>query len=250
MDSSILNHRLISERYFFPRPSQLDRPFWVDCDGARLACCYHECNSNAKTLVFFHGNGEIVADYQGDFSLLFDQMGYNLFLAEFRGYGASSGQPQLGRMLDDVATILDAIDQPQENLILFGRSVGSLFAIKGLESHPNVSGLILESAIANMMERLLLRVSPSELGVSLDELQKTVVQQLDIKRLVESYSGATLILHTQNDGLINVRHAQQLAAWAGENSMLEIFSQGDHNSIMTENFHEYFRLISNFLDSL
>ena len=250
MGSSILNHRLIGERYFFPRPSQPDQPFWVDCGDARLGCCYQKCDSNAKTVVHFHGNGEIVADYQGDFSFLINQMGYNLFLAEFRGYGSSTGRPELGRMLDDVATILDAIDQPQEDLILFGRSVGSLFAIKGLQSHPKVSGLILESAIANLMERLMLRVSPSELGVTLDELQTAVAQQLDVKRLIESYRGPTLILHTRQDGLINVRHAQQLAEWAGENSIIEIFSQGDHNTIMTENFHDYFRLISNFLHSL
>ena len=62
--TSLLNHPLISERYFFPRTEAPAQPFWVDCnDGVRLACAYHETNPAAPTVVHFHGNGEVVADY-------------------------------------------------------------------------------------------------------------------------------------------------------------------------------------------
>jgi pimeloyl-ACP methyl ester carboxylesterase len=110
--NSILDHHLISQRYFFPRQDQPADPFWVDCGDARLACVYHEVSPLAKTIVHFHGNGEVVADYLDGFTELLGRMGCNCLLVEFRGYGGSSGQPQLGRMLDDVTTVIDAIGKP------------------------------------------------------------------------------------------------------------------------------------------
>ena len=84
--ADILNHHLISERYFFPRIGNFASPFWVDCGDAKLACSYHEIDPAAKTVIHFHGNGEIVDDWQGDFVSLVQQMGCNVFLAELRGY--------------------------------------------------------------------------------------------------------------------------------------------------------------------
>src|SRR5210317_712184 len=145
----ILNHPIISERYFFPRKATPPEPFWVECEEARLACSYHEIDATAHTIVHFHGNGEIVADYLDGFPELIGRMRCNCFLAEFRGYGGSTGTPQLGQMLDDVKQTIESIGQPVRKLVIFGRSVGSRFAIKAAELFPDIAGLILESAIAD-----------------------------------------------------------------------------------------------------
>ena len=49
----------------FPRREAFPNPYWVDAaDGSKLACSYHGVvNPAAITVVYFHGNGEIVADY-------------------------------------------------------------------------------------------------------------------------------------------------------------------------------------------
>ena len=104
----------VSARYFFPREVKFPDPFWVDCGDARLACYYREGHRGSKTVVHFHGNGEIVADYFGDFLSIIDGMGCNCFLAEYRGYGMSTGSPALVRMLADVEKIIPAIGQPPE----------------------------------------------------------------------------------------------------------------------------------------
>jgi pimeloyl-ACP methyl ester carboxylesterase len=247
---NLLNHPLISERYFFPRSGRLEQPFWVECGGVRLGCHFHEVAPTAKTIVHFHGNGEIVDDYLDGFPELIEQFGVNCFLAEFRGYGASSGRPELGRMLEDVCTIIEAIGYPQNRLVLFGRSVGSLFAIKALESFPHIAGLILESAIADPLERLLLRIAPEEIGVTLDGLVTALEQQLDIRRIMQSYLGPTLIMHTRHDGLVDVAHAESLASWAGGNAELVVFPHGNHNDIMFVNGPEYFGRVRDFLAAL
>jgi len=107
--STILDHPLVSSRYFFPRCEALPQPYWVDAvDGSRLACSYHVVNPAAKTVIYFHGNGEIVADYLPGFPDWLGQAGYNVLLAEYRGYGMSTGQPGLVGMLDDVSAITAA----------------------------------------------------------------------------------------------------------------------------------------------
>ncbi len=249
-DLSLLDHPIISQRYFFPRAEAIPQPLWVDCGDVRLACSYHEIDAKAHTLVHFHGNGEVVADYLDGFPELIGRMGFNCFLAEFRGYGGSTGTPQLGRMLEDVQNTIEAIGQPQDKLILFGRSVGSLFAIKAVELFPDVAGLILESAIADPLERLLLRVHPEELGTTPSGFAATVTQAMNIQQRMEHFTKPTLILHTRHDGLIDASHAERLANWCGGPVRLEIFPQGNHNDIMFVNGPQYFALINEFLDSL
>lgn len=246
----ILNHTLISERYFFPRDGYFKNPFWVDCGDAQLACSYHEIDPAAKTLIHFHGNGEIVDDWQGDFVTLIQQMGCNVFLAELRGYGQSTGQPQLGKMLEDVVPTVAALKRPASELIFFGRSVGSILAIEAAAKYPQASGLILESGVADVMERLLLRVRPDELGVSADVFAKEVDSWLNHQRKMADYPGPVLVMHTQNDGLVDVSHGQRLYDWASGKKKLQIFPQGTHNDIMYVNAREYFGLVTEFIGAI
>jgi fermentation-respiration switch protein FrsA (DUF1100 family) len=247
---NILDHPLISERYFFPRNGHFKNPFWVDCGDARLACSYHEIDPAAKTLIHFHGNGEIVDDWQDDFVTLVQKMGCNCFLAELRGYGQSTGQPQLGKMLEDVVPTIEALQRPASDLIFFGRSVGSIFAIEAATKFSQAAGLILESGVADVLERLLLRVEPWELGVSAGELEVEVERSLNHQRKMMDYPGPVLVMHTQNDGLVDVSHGQRLYDWASGKKKLKIFPQGNHNDIMYVNAREYFKLLAEFISGL
>lgn len=249
--TDLLDHPLISERYFFPRPGSFADPFWVDCGDARLACSYHEIDPAAKTLIHFHGNGEIVADWRGDFVSLINQMGCNCLLAELRGYGQSSGEPQLGKMLRDVGSIIEALGRPAEELIFFGRSVGSIFALEAASRCPQAAGLILESGVADVLERLLLRVEPTELGTRREVLEEEVAQHLNHQEKLGKFRGPVLVLHSQHDGLVDVSHGQRLYDWTqSKEKQLKVFPQGDHNSIMYVNAREYFTLVHQFIDAL
>lgn len=250
MGTELLDHPLIGERYFFPRQGHLEAPFWVDCGDVRLACHYHQVDPAARTLVHFHGNGEIVDDYLGDFVRLIARMGCNCLLAEFRGYGRSGGHPALAKMLADVPAVIRALGQPAERLIIFGRSVGSIFAIEAASRFPEAAGLILESGVADVLERLLLRVDPEELGVTDEELAQTVAERLDHQQKLARYQGPVLVMHTRHDGLVDVSHGERLYQWAQGRKRLQIFSRGNHNDIMHENGREYFRLLAEFIAGL
>jgi len=246
----LLNHRLIRERYFFPRLGDLVEPFWVDCGDAQLACHYHEIDPAARTLIHFHGNGEIVDDYLGEFVARIAGLGCNCLLAEFRGYGGSSGRAELGRMLADVVPIVTSLARPAQQLIFFGRSVGSIFAIEAATRFPDAAGLVLESGIADVRERLLLRVSPVELGVSAATFDAVVAAALDHRQKLAAYPGPVLVMHTRYDGLVDVSHGERLYQWAAGEKQLKIFPHGHHNDIMFVNAGEYFAQLEGFIAGL
>jgi pimeloyl-ACP methyl ester carboxylesterase len=151
-------------------------------------------------------------------------------------------------MLDDVAAIVEAVGVPPERIVVFGRSVGSLFAIEAVHRYPALAGLVLESGIADVYQRLRMRVEPAEMACSEDELRAAVAARLDHRAKLGAYQGPTLTLHAEGDFLVPIDHAERNHAWAGgAGKKLIRFPHGDHNSIFAYNHQEYLRHLEAFL---
>jgi hypothetical protein len=189
MNDPFLDHPVLTSRYFYPWPNRFDEPFFVEGDGFRLGCRYRPVHEDAPTIIHFHGNGESVADYLGEFEERITGLGANLLLAEYRGYGMSSGEPALAAMLDDVDLIVAASGIPQERIIFFGRSLGSLYALHGAARYPRAAGLIIESGLADPLERILVRVEPHELGATMEQLRGAVGRCLDQQQKIAGFRG-------------------------------------------------------------
>lgn len=242
------DHPVITERYFFPRDDAPASPRMVEVEGASLACA-HLAQGHPRTLLHFHGNGEVVADYVPGLPEILSTMGLNSFFAEFRGYGGSTGVPRLGQMLDDVSALVEAAGGP-ENLVVFGRSIGSIYAIEAVHRFPQIAGLILESGIADVLERILLRASPGELGCTEAEVRAAFAERFDHKAKLAGYTGPTLVLHAEHDHLVDKSHGERNARWAGGDCKLVILPRGDHNSIFFENRDRYLEELAGFVAAL
>jgi alpha-beta hydrolase superfamily lysophospholipase len=247
--SKILNHPLINARCFYPLLGEIDDPFWINCGDAQLACCYRQVEHAVGTLVHFHGNGEIVDDWQ-DFAWQMNYNGWNCLLVEYRGYGRSTGRAQMGAVLADVTPILEALKPFSRPIIVFGRSLGSLFAMEAVERFPQIKGVILESAIADVRTSLLAKVRAHDLGVTSAEFACTIDNALNQQRKMMSFMGAILVMHTENDELINVDHARTLYSCGQGKKKLVVFKRGNHNTIMTANSVDYYRVVGDFLRTL
>lgn len=248
MKSSILNHPIIAERYFFPRYEPFENPYFVECNGIKLACYYQNNHPEAKTVVYFHGNGEVVADYLDFFPKLFDQAGYNLLLFEFRGYGMSTGNPALVDMLSDVECVIKKMNIPQNKIILYGRSVGTLYAVQAAAAFPNAYALILESGIADIEERIMIRLSsPAEINSSIEELKQEFQKHFNTKKKLSAFKGKSLVLHSINDQLVSVSHGKKLFEYLKQPKKMHLFERGDHNTIFTVNQNEYFQILFDFI---
>jgi pimeloyl-ACP methyl ester carboxylesterase len=247
---SILDHPVVSARYFFPRREPLPGAFNIECDDVRLGCYFNAPHPEGKTLVYFHGNGEVVGESVELLAEPFAALGLNAFFAEYRGYGLSTGKPALVGMLEDVPCMIRALGLSEDKIVLFGRSVGSIYALHATRHFPNVAGLVIESGIADPLERILLRVEPRELGVTMEELVAEVGKHLDHRNLLEAFRRPALFLHSRHDGLIDVRHAERMHDWSAGSKELVIFERGDHNSILHVNFDAYMSHLRRFVESL
>jgi pimeloyl-ACP methyl ester carboxylesterase len=249
---SILDQRILSERLFFPNRHEVPGAFFVECPGARLACRRLVRSLGAGTLLHFHGNGECASDYaDGDFGEMLSEIGVNACFAEYRGYGGSSGSPSLVKMLDDGEQIVRALGVPPGRLVVYGRSLGSIYAIELARRVPGVAGLILESGIADVLERLRLRVTPGDLKTTEAGLAREVSRRFDHRAKLRAYRGPLLILHARHDHLIHYSHAQRLHDWgAGTDKTLVIFPEGDHNSLIAANSTDFFASMGGFLRGL
>lgn len=225
----LLDHPIIGQRYFFPRREAPPSPWDVQVAGATLVG-HREAPNGGAALLHFHGNGEVAADWAMDFAPAIAKEGLDVYLAEYRGYGASTGSPMLATMLDDALATSDATGLDPSRLVVYGRSVGSIYALH-VAAHRPVAGLVVESGIADVLERLDLRLEAGELGVHRDALVGAVGELLDHRAKLEAAGCPLLVMHARADHLVPVAHAERLAAWAPGPAELEIYERGDHNSI-------------------
>jgi alpha-beta hydrolase superfamily lysophospholipase len=247
----LLDHPALSSAYFFPRRNPVTDPFWVTgADGVRLACYRSAPFADALTMIHFHGNAEVVADYVPAMAWLVNNLGANVLFAEYRGYGNSTGTASLGKMIEDVKPVVEAAGIPDERLVFFGRSLGSVFAIEAAAHHPAAAGLVIESGIADPLERTLMRVSPESLGTTAAALESVVHARVDQQAKLHAFHGPLLVMHTVHDPLIPVSHGSRIYAWGGApagDKELVLFEQGDHGTIFPTNRDAYMARLRAFL---
>jgi len=243
----MLDHPSISQSYFFPTKINFDNPFWVDANGFRLSCIQKIVDPEADTVLMFHGNGALAVDYIDNYSLLFNHMGYNTFLAEYRGYGMSEGNPALVGMLDDVVPIVEQAQISPEKMIIFGRSVGSIYALETAKHFPQAKALILESGISSVFQRIRIRINPSDIGMTEEDFFEAFEEPFNHEKKLTDFQGKTLVLHTIQDELVGVEHGKQLFEWANDPKHVRLFEQGGHNSILFENQEAYLAELRKFL---
>lgn len=248
---SILGDPAISGCYFFPQARRVSDPFIIEVNGVSLNCYQKIVNPDAFTLVHFHDNGETVSDYLPDLADIFAGKGLNTLFVEYRGYGGSSGTASLASMLGDGETVLEAAGLAQERTIAFGRSIGSLYAIELVSRLPRIAGLIIDSGITNLIPRFLDQVDFSAFGLNEPEVHAELQRLFDHEKKLSNYHQPLLVLHTENDGLLDFSNAEKLHDWAGSSKKRLVGSPvGNHNSIMASNFVEYFEVVDEFLQNV
>jgi len=248
----VLDQPEVIASIFHPRPepektsvggSASDHLIPVD-DNTHVGARFHAPSPSGANLLYFHGNGEIVADYD-DLGPLFGRLNINLLVADYRGYGRSNGHPTVSAMMQDCHLILAYVQtwlQRQNHtgpLIIMGRSLGSASALELAAEHADkVDGLIIESGFAYARPLLrLLGVDPDALGfkeedgfINLDKISR--------------YKGATVIIHAEFDHIIPCSDGLALykASAAQDKSLLKI-EGANHNDILLRGFDAYMQAI-------
>ena len=105
-DYAPLDRPEISMNSFYPRRNWTATPDGAEdhtitvADGVDLSCRFFPVGQENPTILFFYGNGETASDYD-NIAPIYNQIGVNFFVADYRGYGRSDGSPAFRSMLSD-----------------------------------------------------------------------------------------------------------------------------------------------------
>lgn len=251
-----MEHASIERVLFHPRSTKkseapagavnIDVPVAADI---RLGCRLFTHANTAATIIFFHGNGEIVSDYD-DIAPYYLQEGLNFLPCDYRGYGWSDGTPRLDSFLSDAdaAFVFLRAWLGERNysgpLFVMGRSLGSACAIDIAARHNEaLDGLIIESGFARTLP--LAQV----LGLDLAAMGIREEDSFNNGEKITAVTKPTFILHGQYDQLIPLWQAETLQAASGaKQKELQIIPGADHNSLIVVAGTRYFAAIRAFIE--
>ncbi len=211
-------------------------------DGVRLHGWFVPAANSRGTLLFFHGNAGNIS-HRLDSLRLFHQLGLNVLIIDYRGYGQSEGRPEeMGTYRDARAAWKYLVNQRGETpqrIVLFGRSLGaSIAAWLATEQHP--AALILESAFISIPE-LAADLYPWLPGRWLARLQYPTRDYL------ARVNSPVLVAHSPQDEIIPYRHGQALYQSAPQpKAFLQL--RGDHNSGFLQTGIHYRETLNRLLD--
>jgi len=233
-----------------PPRNAVDNGITVD-EGVRIHARFHLAGKEEPNILFFHGNGEIVSDYD-TIGPYYTKHGMNFMTADYRGYGRSSGSPTVTAMLEDSHHVLDAVKdwlsaaEHSGPLLIMGRSLGSAAALELAASHADdIAGLIIESGFATTLPLLMnLGVDVAGMGITEEDGFRNV-------RKISSFTKPTLIIHGQYDEIIPVNSAAILQAQSPARiKELQIVPGASHNTIIASAGEIYFSVIKRFCNKI
>ena len=249
---SIFDRPEIVSFLFHPRPDysvygqapgilELDIPVEPDTSlGAKL----HTADQADPVILFFHGNGEIVSDYD-ELGGIYTGMGINFLAVDYRGYGRSTGFPTVSGMMRDCHVVFDYVKKELKEkgysgpLIVMGRSLGSASAIELAASYEDeINGLIIESGFAYLIPLLqLIGVNTEALGIyDQNELQHTVK--------IQQFKRPVLFIHAEHDHIIPFSDAEALfeSCCSIDKALIKI-PEADHNTIFAKGMEPYMKAV-------
>ena len=220
-------------------------------ENVNIGARFHMTSPEAPNILFFHGNGEIVADYD-DLGPFYNQMGINFLPVDYRGYGRSTGTPTVTAMMQDAHRVFDFATQWLLSekctgpLIVMGRSLGSAPALeRACCRMPDMDAMIIESGFARALALLrLLGIDPDALGLKERDL-------FENESKIRKFDKPTLIIHAQFDHIIPFADGQALydASPAPEKTLLTI-PGANHNDIFARGMSQYMSAIRTLADHI
>ncbi len=213
-------------------------------DGEQLHAWFIPHQQARATLLFAHGNAGNIS-HRLDSIQVFHDLGLNVLIFDYRGYGQSTGKPGENGTYRDAdaawAYLTETRGIDPGKIILFGRSLGAA-VIADLATRTVPAGVILESAF-----------------LSVPDMAATIYPWLPVRWLasyrydngdkVTRITQPLLIIHSRGDEIIPFEQGERLFRQASEpKQFLEL--RGRHNDGFYVSRDEYLAALGAFLERI
>ncbi len=211
--------------------------YFGSSDGIKLHGWFLPASGEALgTVLYLHGNAQNISTHIHNVSWLPERR-FNVFLMDYRGYGASEGEPDIGGIHKDVASAIDYLVETApidpDRLIVFGQSLGGSVAIHSVATSPyrrHIKALVIEGTFSGYQQIFREKLADFWLTWPLQwPLSLAVSDKFNpLDAIAQVTPIPVLIIHGENDPIVPVYHARQLYQAAGQPKDLWIVPGGGH----------------------
>ncbi|KAI5557313.1 hypothetical protein POPTR_018G111400v4 [Populus trichocarpa] len=192
------------------------------------------------TVLYSHGNAADLGQMHELFIELRAHLRVNIMSYDYSGYGASSGKPSEFNTYYDIEAVYNCLKKDygikQEDLILYGQSVGSGPTLHLASRLQKLRGVVLHSAILSGIRVLC----PVKMTFWFD-----IYKNIDKIRLV---SCPVLVIHGTNDDIVDLSHGKRLWELAKEKYDPLWVKGGGHCNL--ETYPEYIKHLRKFINAM
>ncbi|MBF0385955.1 MAG: alpha/beta hydrolase [Candidatus Omnitrophica bacterium] len=220
------------EDVFFKTPDELSLNGWLV-----------KSSDAAATVIFFHGNAGNISNRIPKIKM-FKDMGLNVFIIDYRGYGNSEGTPTEAGIYQDAIGAYDYLtnrkDIDSDKLIVYGASLGGAVAVD-LAAKRKVGAVILDSTFtsaAEMAKKILPFVPGFLIQTKLDSIGK-----------IKGIKCPKLFIHSKEDEIVPFAYGLKLyEAALPPKKFLQI--NGGHNEGFADSGEAFPEGIKEFLKGI
>lgn len=207
----------------------------MTADGVRLAGWYVPCAGARGTVLMCHGNGGNIGDRLHPINL-FHELGLNVLIFDYRGYGESAGKPSEEGTYQDARAawqyLTEKRNTPPDKIVVYGRSLGG--AVAAYLAERITPAACAAPAACAVPAALILEAT----FTSIPDMGAKIYPWLPIRLLCRyRYNSLTrlehihcpvLIAHSRDDEMVPFEHGRKLFAAAHEpKTFFEL--TGNHN---------------------
>lgn len=199
-------------------------------DGAVINALHFKSQDPRGLIVYFHGNAGSLERW-GEVVTPFVDLGFDVLIMDYRGYGKSVGERTHSAMLNDADELYDfALNLTSEDsLVVYGRSIGSSFA-SYLGGKRNPSKVVLETPFYSLAD-VAKKVTP---------LYPTALLRFNFKNFESLKSGncPVYIFHGTKDRVVPFESGKRLyeSLDPGRAEFIQV-DDGYHNNLAS--FEKY-----------
>ncbi len=239
-DKIIFQRKSLPQGYVFTFDQRFEEHFIKTEDGETLNALLFKSAAPSKGLIlYFHGNADNLQRW-GQYAVDFTQLGYDVLVTDYRGYGKSTGTPGESYLYKDAQTILTWAKNNVSftRLILYGRSLGSAVASNlAIVATPEL--LILETPFDELSGTTYLPIEPLLYFFPLQH-------QFPNKSFLPQVKCRIIIIHGTDDWVVPMSSAAKLKAVLKEGDQFVVIEGGSHKNL--RDFKSYHKVLVEVLN--